>query len=140
MRDISWVTSRQNEIYTAVKVRAEKSLKTSYPSIRFTQDDSAQLDAQFPTVYVQYLPGRELASDTEADGINAFQSDVEVNTTVSKAQGKTAAFKVANAVAKEFKRYGYIFRMVPRLVPTGNEATKQVSFRMSRNIGEEDNL
>lgn len=139
MRDLTWVTAKQNEIYTAVKVRAEKALKETFPSIRFTQDDSAQLQAQFPTVYIQYLPGTELAMDLESDGINAFQCDVEVEVTVSKAQGKTAGFKVANEVAKQFKRYLFMFRMVPRLTPSDTE-TKQVVFRMTRKLTEEDIL
>jgi hypothetical protein len=134
-----WTDDAQDRIYTAVKVRSEKILKPTYPKIRYTQDDSAQIDAQFPTVYVRYLPGRELANTMEADVVNAFQCDVEVQTTVSKGQGKTVAFKVANAVADEFKKYRFNFRMIPTLTPTGND-TKHVIFRMSRVIAIDDDI
>lgn len=137
MKDISWVESAKDKIYTAVKVRAERTLKTKYPSIRFTQDDSAQLEAEFPTVYVRFLPGRQMGQTLEANGVDAFQCDVEVEVTVSKAQGKTIAFKVADEVAQQFAAYRFSYRNTPSVNPVGND-TKQVVFRMSRSIADDD--
>ena len=133
----SWIIEKQSEIYTVVKYRAEKVLKPKYPDIRFTMDDSAQLEAQFPTVYVHYLPGREIARDIEGDNINAFVCDVQVDVTVSKAQGKTVAEKVSAEIMEQFKKLRFDIRSTPTPVSTGNE-TKQMSFRMSRTIGSSD--
>ena len=132
-----WIIKRQSEIYTTVKVRAEKNLKTTYPKIRFTQDDSAQLEAQFPTVYIHYLPGRELERDLEGNTVNAFSCDVQVDITVSKAHGKTVAEKVAGEVSEQFKMLRFGMMGTPTPVSTGNE-TKQLSFRMSRTIGSDE--
>lgn len=132
-----WLTDKQAEIYTIVKVRAEKNLKPTYKDIRFTQDDSAQLDPQFPTVYIHYLPGRELARDLEGDTINAYSCDVQIDVTVSKAQGKTAAEKVTNEVVEQFKKLRFAMRGTPAFVATGSD-TKQLSTRMNRVIGSDD--
>lgn len=132
-----WIIKKQSEIYTTVKVRAEKNLKTTYPKIRFTQDDSAQLESQFPTVYIHYLRGRELGRDLEGDTINAFSCDAQIDITVSKAQGKTAAEKVAGEVMEQFKMLRFNAMGTPYPVATGNE-TKQLSFRMSRTIGSDE--
>lgn len=132
-----WITTKQSEIYTIVKTRAEKNLKSSYKNIRFTQDDSAQLEAQFPTVYIHYLSGRELARDTEGDTVNAFSCDVQIDITVSKAQGKTTAEKVANEIVNQFKSLRFGMMGTPAPVPTGAE-TKQLSVRMSRTIGSDE--
>ena len=132
-----WVTDKQAEIYTIVKVRAENTLKTKYPDIRFTQDDTAQLDPKFPTVYIHYLPGLETARDLEGDTINAFSCDAQVDVTVSKAQGKTVAEKVVSEVAEQFKKLRFTLRGTPVFVPTGSD-TKQLSFRMTRMIGSDE--
>jgi hypothetical protein len=132
-----WLTDKQAEIYTIVKVRAEKNLKSKYKDIRFTQDDSAQLDPQFPTVYIHYLPGRELARDLEGDTINAYSCDVQIDVTVSKAQGKTAAEKVTDEVVEQFKKLRFAMRGTPAFVATGSD-TKQLSTRMNRVIGSDD--
>ena len=137
MAEMAWVVTTRDKIYTAVKVRAERNLKTAYPSIRFTQDDSASLATEFPTVYIRFLPGRQMGQNIEADGVNAFQCDVEVEVTVSKAQGKTTAFKVAEEVAEQFAAYRFSYRAVPTVNPVGND-TKQVIFRMSRAIADGD--
>jgi hypothetical protein len=134
---VAWIIQKQSVLYTTVKVRAEKELKTKYPDIRFTMDDTAQLQSQFPTVYVHYLQGRELARDVEGDAVNAFSCDVQIDVTVSKAQGKTVAEEVVSEVAEEFKKLRFNMRGTPVFVSTGNE-TKQLSFRMNRAIGSDD--
>lgn len=133
----SWLSNKQSVIYTTVKVRAERALQTAYPNIRFTADDSAQLKPQFPTVYIHYLQGRELARDLEDANINAFSCDAQVDVTVSKAQGKTVAEQVANTVIDEFKKLQFGLRGTPTFVPTGTE-TKQLSFRVNRTIGSDE--
>lgn len=132
-----WLTDKQAEIYTIVKVRAENNLKPKYKDIRFTQDDSAQLEPRFPTVYIHYLPGRELARDLEGDTINAYSCDVQIDVTVSKAQGKTAAEKVTDEVVEQFKKLRFAIRNTPTPVATGSD-TKQLSTRMNRVIGSDD--
>ena len=133
----SWVTEVQSKVYTTVKVRAERNLKTKYPDIRFTQDDTAQLEAKFPTVYIHYLTGMETARDLDGSDINAFSSDVQIDVTVSKAQGKTVAEKVVSEVVEQYKQMRYALRGTPAFFPTGND-TKQISARMNRIIGSDD--
>lgn len=132
-----WVTDKQAEIYTVVKVRAEKALKPKYADIRFTQDDTAQLEPKFPTVYIHYLQGQETARDLEGDTVNAFSCDVQIDVTVSKSQGKTVAEKVNNEVVEQFKALRFSLRGTPVFVKTGSD-TKQLSSRMSRMIGADD--
>lgn len=134
-----WTTEIQAEIYTTAKVRAERILRPVYPDIRFTQDDSAQLEPKFPTVYIHYLQGMETARDTDGDTVNAFSSDVQIDVTVSKAQGKTVAEKVMDEIVTQYKALRYGLRGMPVIVPTGND-TKQISARMNRLIGVDDTL
>lgn len=131
---VQWMLDKQSEMYTIVKVRAERVLKTKYPDIRFTQDDTAQMEPKFPTVYIHYLQGAELARDLEGTEVNAFSCDVQIDVTVSKAQGKTVAEKVMYEVVSQFKTLYFGLRGTPVFVPTGND-TKQMSCRMNRAIG-----
>lgn len=134
-----WITDKQADIYTVVEFRANKALISVYPEIRFTQDDSAQLEPQFPTVYIHYLTGMETARDLESDEVNAFSCDVQIDVTVSKAQGKTAAERVMGEVVEQFKKLRFNLRGTPAPVSTGSE-TKQLSARMNRMIGSADAL
>ena len=134
---VQWMLTKQAEMYTVVKVRSERVLNTKYPDIRFTQDDTAQMEPKFPTVYIHYLQGDELARDLEGTDVNAFSCDVQIDVTVSKAQGKSVAEKVMYEVVSQFKTLLFGLRGTPVFVPTGND-TKQMSCRMNRAIGSDE--
>lgn len=134
-----WVSGIQSKVYTIVKVRAENNLRPKYKDIRFTQDDSAQLEPQFPTVYIHYLQDRELATDLENNEIQAFMCNAQIDVTVSKAQGKTTAQKVMDEVVEQFKKLRFGLRGTPVFVATGSD-TKQLSARVSRAIGSSDTV
>lgn len=134
---VEWITDAQNEIYTKVKTRASKKLKTEYKNLFFTMDEEAQLETHFPTVYIRFLPYGEIGTDLEGNNVNGIICGCDIEVTSSKAQGREVATKVANEVVEQFKRLRFRIMLSPTPMNTGNE-TKRVTARVQRNLGSGD--
>lgn len=103
MADNDWTYSIESKIYTIVKTRLEKALKTTYPNLYIAQQERINEEPQFPTVILQMLSSPEMGADLENLTVNAMLVTWECHITVSKAQGLSVLRKVASAVLDNFK-------------------------------------
>ena len=134
-----WVNDRQNEIYTIVKYRATKNL-TQFPNIEFTTNVENAEPTSFPSVYIHFLPSTERGSDLELTGINAFLCGVQVQVTVTKDIGDKACETVSWEVLSQFKALSFEVSMMPEFIRTGNADVRQMTFRVRRTIGANNNI
>lgn len=132
-----WVTDVQNQIYTYVKTKVWNRYKNTYPQLFFTQDDSPNIPASFPCVYVHFLSPVESHSYLVNTTINAIVSTVEIQTTVSNGMGLNVANIISDAVVEALKELQFEIIMLPEFQNFGTE-TKRKIFRARRTIGAED--
>jgi len=135
-----WASERRNEIYTLIKHRAKKNLVTKYPKIYFTQNDELIVETQLPTVFINGLPGTEIAKTIEGKTTNGFLFDYEIKVTVGKEQGQVAAEEVIWEVCSQFKKMGFWYLQSPAFISSNNAAVQQIVARMRRNIGASDKI
>lgn len=135
---MSWIYTFENKVYTVVKTRVEKQLKTKYKNLTFTMDDEpSDPTNHFPTVLIHYLPSNEKGVDLDNTEINGFTSTVQIEVTSSKTEGQKAALLVAWQVVDEFKKLRYGMMLKPEPIKTGND-TNRVVARVSRIVGAND--
>lgn len=136
--DNTWVLDLEPTIVALVKTRANKKIKTKYPDINWTTDDSVVKEPTFPNVYI-FTSSIEFGKDMYGQDINAVSFLAQVRITVSKEQGMKGARFIAGHVMSEFKNLGFIIDEIPRF--EGNTPdTKQLLFRANRIIGQADIL
>lgn len=135
---MNWIYTFENRIYTIIKTRVEKSLKTDYLNLTFTMDDEpSDPTNHFPTVLIHFLPSAEQGATLDGEGINAIISSVQIDVSSNKTQGQKVARQVMWEVVDEFKRLRYQVKMMPEVINTGND-TNRVVCRMSRMVGAND--
>jgi len=131
-----WVSDVQTKIYSKVKAILTSKLKSKYPDIFITDDDETPSDPKFPTIYLNFLQPTERGMDLEGKTINAIYLTVEVEVTVTKAQGMTVCKEVSYAVMDVFKSMLFDAKM-PNFNNDGS-GTKTMFARYSRVIGYDD--
>ena len=99
-----WVFDIETKIYTIIKTRLEKALKTTYPSLYVAQQEKLNDTPQFPTVILQILSSPEIGSDLNNTTVNAMLVTWEAHITVSKAMGLSGLRKVSAEVLDNFKK------------------------------------
>ena len=112
MADTDWVYTIESKIYTIIKTRLEKALKSTYPDINVTQQYKLNDEPHFPTVYIKMLDSPEIGSDLENSTINGLLTTFEVHTITNKSQGLNGLRKIQSAVTENFKKLR--FNMVTR--------------------------
>lgn len=107
MADTDWVYNIESRIYTIIKTRLEKSLKTTYPNLLVTQQQKLNDDTKLPSVYIKMLDSPEIGSDLDNVTVNAMLVSFEVHITIAKSgtnNGMGGLRKVASAVLDNFKK------------------------------------
>ena len=99
-----WVFTIETKIYTIIKTRLEKALKTTYPNLYVAQQEKINEEPKFPTVILQMLSSPEVGADLDNTTVNAMLVTWEVHITVSKAMGLSGLRKVAAEVLDNFKK------------------------------------
>lgn len=132
-----WITNTQNQIYTYLKYKVENRYKSAYPGLFFTQDDSPNIPASFPCVYVHFLAATESNSYIENLSINAVISTVEIQVSVTNDMGLNVANLISDAVVDALKELRFEMIMLPEFQNFGAE-TKRKIFRARRTIGDGD--
>lgn len=99
-----WVYSIESKIYTIVKTRLEKSLKTTYPNMVVTQQQKLNDDTSLPSVFIKMLDSPEVGSDLDNLTVNAMLVTFETHVTVSKDMGLSGLRAIASAVLDNFKK------------------------------------
>lgn len=134
--DNSWVFDLETKIYSVIKVRTEKLLKSKYPNIYFTTTNNPKdATTHYPTVYIHELVGSEKGRTNEYDlnGIT-YAMQIEVITNTSQKDAKT----VINEIAKLFKAMGFEIKSFP-VIDNGDTYYRSV-MRVSKVIGSDDIL
>lgn len=135
-----WIMDMSLSVYTKVKHRASKKLKTKYKDLEFTRNGEAlNTVTSFPTVYIHEMPYAEFGSDLERSQVNGVHYGLQIDVTVSGVQGQATAMEVMYTVFDEFKRLGFNFAMTPQPVKTG-DGTVKLTARVRRNIAIDDIL
>lgn len=135
---VDWVDMVQSIVFTRVKNNFSTVIKSKYKmtDANFTTVNGQTKQPDFPSVFIQLLPGTELAEDTENDNINAMSCtiQIEVNDNVSQSRTKE--------VVREIKRIMKTMHFSCKELPTfenNNNITTSIS-RYRRNLGENDFL
>jgi hypothetical protein len=134
MASENWFANLEATIFTIVKFRLERSLKSKYPSLFCTTSGQTDADPVFPTVYIHELPGREIGSDLENATVNAVEEtlQVEVTTNTSKTDCKT----VMTETMLQFKALRFNVSTLPLFSIEGNTHRGVARFR--RVVGRDD--
>lgn len=135
-----WVNDTQNKIYTIVKYRANKNLVSEFPDIEFTTNIESGEPTAFPSVYIHFMPSAEMGGDLEQNGINAFMCGVQVQVTVTEEMGEKSCQTVSWEMLSQFKALGFSVNMMPEFIKTGNADIRQMTFRVRRTIGANNNI
>ena len=104
MADNDWVYTVESKIYTIVKTRLEKALKSTYPKLLVTEQMKMNDEPAFPTVYIQMLDSPEIGSDLNNTTVNAMLVTFEVHVIASKAHGLSGLRSIQSAVTDNFKK------------------------------------
>lgn len=132
-----WIEDRIDTIYTRVKRNAVKALKSDYPDINFTMDDSENDNAKFPTVYM-FFDAAERMSTLDGGAINAVYMTVRTKVSVTKTDGNDAAREVNAIVRDELVGLGFMASGSP--IPTVSGDVKVINANYQRMVGHNDPL
>jgi len=132
-----WIDERINKIFSHVRNKVKTALKEKYPELNFTQDDSENTSAKFPTVYM-FFDFAERGSTLDGGVINAVYMTVRTQVSVTKTQGNNAAREVNAKVRDELINLGFIASGSP--IPTVSGDVKVINADYQRIIGFNDPL
>jgi len=104
MADNTWVFDIETKIYTIIKTRLEKALKSTYPNLYIAQQEKINDTPNFPSVILQMLSSPEMGSDLDNTTVNAMMVTWETHVTVSKSMGLAGLRKVSAEVLDNFKK------------------------------------
>ena len=122
-----WIEDRIDAIFSHVKNKTIQALKKTYPDINFTQDDSENDLAKFPTVYM-FFDTAERMSTLDGGAINAVTMTVRTKVSVTKTQGNDAAREVNAIVRDELVNLGFMASGSP--IPTVSGDVKVINIRI----------
>jgi hypothetical protein len=78
-----WTDSIESMVFTRVKTKGNKALKTEYPKLFYTTDNVTEDEPVFPACYIQELAGAERGRSLDGQSVNGilctFQIDVSDN-------------------------------------------------------------
>ena len=132
-----WVNDAENEIFTIVKTRASKKLKSRYADILFTTESESQGTPKFPTVFVHFEPSASRSNSLSGGSIAAFNCVATLDVTCSKDQGQQGASRVIFEVIDQFLKLGFNVQQTPDFIATGN-GTVKIKARVERLLGSGD--
>lgn len=130
-----WIDKRIDKIFSHVKNKTTSALKTKYPDINFTQDDSENTLAKFPTVYM-FFDIAERMSTLDGGAMNGVYMTVRTQVYVTKTQGNNAAREVNTKVRDELVDLGFIASGSP--IPTVSGDIKVINSNYQRMVGYND--
>jgi len=131
----AWIDDRIDKIYSRVKHKVSDALKSDYPDLNFTQDDSENTSARFPTVYM-FFDTAERLTTLDGGAINGVYMAVRTKVSVTKTQGNDAAREVNAAVRDELVNLG--FRASGSPIPTVSGDVKVINSNYQRMVGYND--
>lgn len=130
-----WIDERINKVFSHVRNKVKSELKTKYPDLNFTQDDSENVNAKFPTVYM-FFDTSERQSTLDGGVINSVYMTVRTQVSVTKTQGNNAAREVNAKVRDELVGLNFIASGSP--IPTVSGDVKVINANYQRMVGYND--
>lgn len=130
-----WIDERINDIYTDVKNEVMTAYKTKYPDLTFTQDDSENVTAKFPAVYM-FFDAVERMSTLDGGVINAVYMTIRTKVSVTKSQGNNVARAINSAVRDALKKRYFDTSGSP--IPTTSGDVKVINSNYQRVVGFND--
>lgn len=130
-----WIDERINKIFSHVRNKTKSALKEKYPDLNFTQDDSENTSAKFPTVYM-FFDTTERMTSLDGGAINAVYMAIRTQVCVTKTQGNNAAREVNAKVRDEMVNLGFIASGSP--IPTVSGDVKVINANYQRLVGYND--
>ena len=102
-----WIDDRINAMYSHVRSRTLSGLKSKYPDLNFTEDDTSNTKAKFPTVYM-FFDWVSRQDTLDGGAINAVYMTCRTKVSVTKSQGNNVAREVNAKVRDELGALGFI--------------------------------
>ena len=131
----AWIDKRIDKIFSRVKNKTTSALKTKYPDINFTQDDSENTSAKFPTVYM-FFDIAERMSTLDGGAMNGVYMTIRTQVCVTKTQGNNAAREVNTKVRDELSKLFFSASGSP--IPTVSGDIKVINANYQRMVGYND--
>ena len=131
----AWIDDRIDRIFSRVKHKVCDALKSDYPDLNFTQDDSENTSARFPTVYM-FFDTTERMTTLDGGAINAVYMTVRTKVSVTKTQGNDTGRRVNSAVRDELVDLGFMASGSP--IPTVSGDVKVINSNYQRMVGYND--
>lgn len=130
-----WIEDRVDRIYSRVKNKTISEFESEYPDINFTQDDSENISAVFPTVYM-FFDAAERMSTLDGGAMNGVYMTVRTKVSVTKTQNNDVAREVNAKVRDELVALG--FQASGSSIPTVSGDVKVINANYQRIIGYDD--
>ena len=130
-----WIEDRIDKIFSRVMHKTVEEFETTYPDINFTQDDSENIEAQFPTVYM-FFDTAERMSTLDGGVMNAVYMTIRTKVAVTKTQGNDVAREVNAKVRDELVTLGFQASGSP--IPTVSGDVKVINSNYQRLVGYND--
>lgn len=130
-----WIEDRIDKIFSRVMHKTVEEFETEYPDINFTQDDSENIEAQFPTVYM-FFDTAERMSTLDGGVMNAVYMTIRTKVAVTKTQGNDVAREVNAKVRDELVKLGFQASGSP--IPTVSGDVKVINSNYMRLVGYND--
>ena len=130
-----WIEDRIDKIFSRVMHKTVEEFETEYPDINFTQDDSENIEAQFPTVYM-FFDTAERMSTLDGGVMNAVYMTIRTKVAVTKTQGNDVAREVNAKVRDELVTLGFQASGSP--IPTVSGDVKVIYSNYQRLVGYND--
>lgn len=130
-----WIREKENKVFSHVKNKVTKALKTKYPDIYFTMDDWGNTEAKFPSVYMSFSFVEGMKT-LDGGTINGGIMTIHTQTRVTKTQGNNVAVEVDEMVCDELKKF--LFSVSGDSTPTVAGDTKTIETNYSRSVGFND--
>lgn len=133
----TWIFDVQTTIYSRINSICKAKLKNTYSDINITMNAKDVTSPKFPCVYVHFLQPTEVGKDLDGSEVNAIYLTVQIDVTVTHAQGMTVANEV-NAVILDIMKEMRFVATMPEFNDTNSEY-RTVS-RYARTIGNTETL
>ena len=133
-----WISKISSKVFTRVKSKGNKALKSTYPDIYFTDSDKTQTNPKFPSVYIHELPGVEKGQDLEGNSINSVLSSFQIDVTDNVSQGNVKV--VMNEIVGIMKSMRFSVIGTPEFQNTDSAYRGTARFRRTIDWNDLENL
>lgn len=96
-----WAYDLEGTVVALVKAKGLPQLKSQYPKIKITDEESTSTEAVFPTAYIHMIGGPEKGKTLDGQTINSVNATFRLDVTANK---KADCKKVTDTLAEIFKQ------------------------------------